>query len=480
MKPNHRPAYHFLPERNWMNDPNGLIQWQGQTHLFFQYTPDSALSGTKHWGHAVSTDRVHWQHWPVALSPTPGGPDAGGCWSGCAVDHDGVPTFIYTGIDPQVVCLATSADGLRTWAKHPANPVLAGPPPELGEAARKEFRDPYVWREDGAWHLVMGCLQAGAGGLILRYRSTDLVQWDYAGVLLRGDQRQTEPFPTGTMWECPNYLTLNGRRVLIYSAYSAIEHVQYPVYYAASESDQPFTLSAQGIVAYGPSFYAPHARRLDDGRTLMLGWLKESRPDAAQVADGWSGVMSLPLVLTWRPDTPPNTQGAGGALGVAPAEELKTLRGEHRHFENVALAPGAAEMFSQLASDCLEIEAVFEPGPDAEFGLRLRAAPDGEEQTLVSYDATRQRLVVDTRQSSLDPDVTRGAYEAPARLDTNGQVRLHVYLDRSVLEVFANDRTCLASRIYPTRADSLGLSLFSRAGSARLVTLDVWKMGSIW
>src|SRR5947209_10067528 len=115
MPPNHRPAFHFLPERNWMNDPNGLIEWQGQTHLFYQYNPHGAFPDTIHWGHAVSADRVHWQHLPIALAPTPGGPDAGGCWTGSAVDNAGLPTLIYTGVHPQVVCLAASTDGLLTW-----------------------------------------------------------------------------------------------------------------------------------------------------------------------------------------------------------------------------------------------------------------------------------------------------------------------------------------------------------------------------
>src|SRR5947209_17224863 len=94
----HRPGFHFLPAKNWMNDPNGLIQWKGQYHLFYQYNPHSALHSTIHWGHAVSPDLLHWQDLPIALSPTPGGHDAEGCWSGCAVNHNGIPTLIYTGV----------------------------------------------------------------------------------------------------------------------------------------------------------------------------------------------------------------------------------------------------------------------------------------------------------------------------------------------------------------------------------------------
>ena len=114
----HRPRYHFLPPSGWMNDPNGLIQWEGRYHLFYQYSPEfgdvppSHRTATlKHWGHAVSDDLVHWEHWPVALTPTPGGPDKDGCYSGCAVDNDGVPTIVYTGVFPQCACIATSTDG---------------------------------------------------------------------------------------------------------------------------------------------------------------------------------------------------------------------------------------------------------------------------------------------------------------------------------------------------------------------------------
>src|SRR6266508_2033881 len=122
----HRPQYHFLPPANWMNDPNGLIQWQGTYHLFYQYNPLSPLSGSKHWGHASSPDLVHWQHLPIALSPTPDGPDHSGAWSGCAVNWEGLPTLVYTGRDNQSehVCLASSRDGLLGWQKYRGNPVL--------------------------------------------------------------------------------------------------------------------------------------------------------------------------------------------------------------------------------------------------------------------------------------------------------------------------------------------------------------------
>ena len=124
----HRPVFHFLPVKNWMNDPNGVIQWNGQYHLFYQYNPHGAFHGTIHWGHAVSSDLVHWRHLPIALTPTPEGLDKDGCWSGCAIDNNGVPTLFYTGVFPQVQCTATSSDDhLLTWQKHP-EPVISAPP----------------------------------------------------------------------------------------------------------------------------------------------------------------------------------------------------------------------------------------------------------------------------------------------------------------------------------------------------------------
>ena len=125
-----RPFYHFLPPANWMNDPNGAIYWKGLYHLFYQHNPNDAAHDTIHWGHCVSEDLVHWRHLPIALAPTPGGPDRDGCYSGVAVDHDGIPTLVYHGV-PDGICLATSRDDLRTWEKSPQNPVIGQPSPAI-------------------------------------------------------------------------------------------------------------------------------------------------------------------------------------------------------------------------------------------------------------------------------------------------------------------------------------------------------------
>src|SRR5262249_12018171 len=144
------------PPANWMNDPNGLIQWKGVYHIFYQYNPEGAFHHKIHWGHATSTDLVHWTHLPIALAPTPNSPDEDGCWSGCAVDNDGMPTIVYSGRGgtQELPCIATSddVDTLLTWQKYSGNPVIEAPPEGLDIV---EFRDHCVWREGATWYQVI-------------------------------------------------------------------------------------------------------------------------------------------------------------------------------------------------------------------------------------------------------------------------------------------------------------------------------------
>ena len=138
-----RPSFHFIAPSNWMNDPHGLVKWQGQYHLFYQYNPHGPFHGSIHWGHAVSDDLVHWRDLAIALAPEPGGYDQDGCWTGCFVNDNGLPTIFYTAAFPQSVAAAVSHDDLQTWEKIPENPLIPGPPAEIGVLAGGHFRDPF-------------------------------------------------------------------------------------------------------------------------------------------------------------------------------------------------------------------------------------------------------------------------------------------------------------------------------------------------
>lgn len=472
----HRPRYHFTAPANWMNDPNGLIQWQGVHHLFYQYNPDSPLHGNIHWGHAASADLVHWEDWPVALAPTPDSPDADGVYSGCAVDDNGVPTLIYSGnrrvpgADPpmrvQRTCIATSADGLRTWTKDPGNPVIPDIPPGLDLV---QYRDPSVWREGDMWYQVTGAGFPDVGGTALVYRSRDLRDWEYLHPLCVGDVHRTEPIWTGTMWECPQFFPLDDTHVLLISAWD--RGTKTTPYLTGDYADHRLTPRAVGLLDLGWSFYAPQSYRDDRGRRIMLGWLREERPNADLVAAGWAGAMSIPRILSARPD---------GTLGSVPAPEMEALRGEHVHLADSAITPDSRDLLGDLRGNCMEIVAEFTGGDAATFGLIVGRSPDGAEETRIVYDRARAHLSVDRTRSSTAVTPERPVVGGACPLEEDDTLRLHIFLDGSIVEIFANDRACLTARIYPSQSASGGIDLFARGGEAHLSRFDCWTMASIW
>jgi beta-fructofuranosidase len=461
----HRPQYHFLPEANWINDPNGLIQWQGRYHLFYQYNPNGPFHGTIHWGHAVSLDLVHWTPLPIALAPSPGGPDQDGCWSGCAVNNHGLPTLLYTGVYPQTQCLAWSEDGLLTWKKHPGNPVLASPPPglEVVGGPRWDWRDPWVWKENDTWSMLVGSGIRGVGGALLLYQSSDLIQWDYLHPLLVGDQLNLSE-----VWECPSLVPLGDKHLLLVSPVPESRHTYYMT---GAYTRQKFSPATVGKTDDGPYFYAAQPLLDEQGRRLLWGWIKEGRDVQAQRAAGWSGVMSLPRVLDLQPD---------GALGMTPAPELAALRDRRDQWADLPLTSTARAVLSGLHGPCLEIMAEFEPQAARQFGLWVCCSVDQAERTLIAYDVVQQQLVMDRSRSSLSPTVDREAHTAPLALSAGERLRLHIFIDHSVVEIFANGRVCLTSRVYPTRPDSVHVELFALAGHAKVTSLDIWTLNPIW
>ncbi len=467
----HRPQYHFQAPSGWMNDPHGLIQWQGQYHLFYQHNPDAAYHDAICWGHAVSDDLVHWRDLPIALRPTLPGVDAEGCWSGCTVDDNGVPTIFYTGVYPQTVCVAKSQGDLLTWEKGD-HPVIDGPPAEMRDMSGGHFRDPLVWRENGGWFLLMASKIEGVGGMVLLYRSHDLVEWEYLYPLMVGDIHKAEPFWTGSMWECPNLLDFGDRRALIVSTQATPSDHLTPIYFTGTFEDNHFIAGAPAVLAHGYYFYAPQVMRTDDGRHLMWGWIKEARSQRVSEWAGWSGLASLPLEVSLDDDD---------RLLVQPARELRSLRSSEWSFSEVLVDPDANTLLDDVQGDCIEIIAEFAPQSKGEYGLAVRCSPDGQEQTHIVYQPEAGRLIVERQDSSLSPEVERNTREATVDLAENEALKLHIYLDRSVIEIFVNDgRSYLVDRIYPLRPDSLGIGLLSRGAVARVTSLDVWALKSIW
>jgi beta-fructofuranosidase len=232
-----------------------------------------------------------------------------------------------------------------------------------------------------------------------------------------------------------------------------------------------FTPERTSILDNGGSFYAPQVMLDEHDRRLMWGWLREDRDAQAQMAAGWSGVLSLPTELSMDGD---------GTLCVRPVAELTSLRAEHRQYRGVTVRSAQDNRLDSVAGTRLEIRAVFAVGTANQVGLHLFQSPDGVEQTRIFFDSDRQELVIDRERSSLDPGTVRDVRSTPLRLPPDGVLALRVFLDGSVIEVFANDRVCLTSRVYPTLEDSRGVRPFANGAAAELRSLDAWDMLPIW
>lgn len=456
----HRPRYHFLPPSNWMNDPNGLIQWKGKYHLFYQHNPNSPLWGDMHWGHAVSEDLIHWADLPIALAPTPGGPDESGCFSGCAVDNGGVPTFIYTGTrgarcEIQTQCIATSNDDLLTWQKHPANPVLSEVPAECGQTA--DFRDPFVWKEGNIWYAVIGSRIKDADGVVFLYRSSNLTQWEYLNPLFIGSDSRH-----GRIWECPNFFKLGDHWVLIISGHTGTATGEV-FYFVGHYENHRFTPTSEGVLDYG-ALYAPLTFIDDQNRRLLIGWLRETRSDIDQQHAGWSGVQSIPRVLTLDSQQ---------RLQMIPVPELEMIRGKHHHFEAVDLTQP-----TPLTGCALDILAEFNPSSAGYYGLSVACSPDGVERTDIIYDATTQRLSVRKASPEAHNATNTHNREIPHSLAADEALQLRILLDGSVVEIIANYRTSITSRSYPSQPESNHIQLLG--SKAHLRSLNIWEMPSIW
>jgi beta-fructofuranosidase len=469
----HRPQYHFLPVANWLNDPNGLIHWQGRYHMFYQYNPHAAQWGDIHWGHADSPDLVHWTHRPIALAPLAGGPDADGCWSGCAVDAGapGEAAFLYTGVIRaadghfrESACLAWAGGELEELRRDAANPVVAFPPPGMKTTG---FRDHSVWKQPDGWRMAIGSGIEGQGPAALLYASADLRAWEYLGPLCAGADVPSTEIGMGTMWECPSVFFDGGQTGLIVSA-TGPDSMHGPVIMTGRYADPRFYPQRVEKLDYGGmSFYAPQTFRDQSGRVLMFGWLTETRGSEAQLRAGWSGAMSLPRQVRIDPQGKPR---------YAFVTELESLRREGLHLREERIQSGLRPLGVHSAQ--VEIRLELERGTAARGGLSLLRSPDGEEETRLVIDWEREQIILERSKSSL-VETGMSALSAPLVME-NGLLRLHLYLDGSTFECISAERTALTGRVYPARADSLDAGLFAAGGEWLLRRFDLYQLAAAW
>ncbi|HLH55545.1 MAG TPA: glycoside hydrolase family 32 protein [Verrucomicrobiae bacterium] len=441
------PIFHVTAPAQWINDPNGPIFHNGYYHLFYQLHPYSDKDGTKYWGHVRSRDLAKWEHLPIALAPlNDRGEEA--VWSGCCtLNRARQPMIFYTSIaigksafDHAEQWAAVGDTDLIRWQRSTANPVLSEA--LHGDKKIYDWRDPFVFHEAGRTFLVTGghiARQGEAAVNIYEAQNRELTQWRYQGVLFK--------IPDAPTAECPNFFRLGNQWVLFVSPYGKVQ-------YFIGDFDLKscrFTQRKQGLVDYGPNFYAPNTMLLDNGNRITWGWI-----NGFPGGHGWNGCLSLPRRLSIDPD---------GELRQRPAPELAALRGPQAAWRNLALAD-SAQRLSLPGAGSLEILLNLDFGNAKALVIELK--PRAAESSPVTIHCGPEGLTV-------------GKETAPARWlrghGKNGELR--IFVDRSVLEVVANEKEWVTKTISPLAADS-ELLVRSEGGRATLKLAKAWPMRTIW
>ena len=383
------PALHIRPRFGWLNDPNGLCRIDGTFHVFFQFNPIAPVHRDICWGHATSTDLLHWQEAPVALRPRPGLIDGAGCWSGCVIDDAGTPTAVYTANPDHAgnagVTLARSDRSLIAWEQD-EKPVLQTP----DRAGIGEVRDPFLFSYEGKRYALQGAGERSGRPQILLYDCDDLKAWIELDPLLTDDDPIARQVADANIWECPNLARIDARWVLLISIWRWVDDAHHlaGVRYLVGElvrhdGGLRFQPSSGGTLDEGPAFYAPQLMT-DGDRTLLWGWSWElGRSEEQVAAAGWAGVLTFPRELSVRE----------GILDSGPASELARLR-----TPPLAWQPGAP-----VTASAFEIVAT---GP-----VTLRLVDDGTDSAVCTSQGPARILVDGSLVEMFDAGVsftTRG------------------------------------------------------------------------
>jgi beta-fructofuranosidase len=384
------------------------------------------------------------------------------------------------GIDAGV-CVATAQDDeLIRWKKHPANPII--PMPKKGQPGHGVYRvwDPYLWLEGDTYYCLLGgnTLPNGEDTLYL-CKSDDMVNWKALHPFYQAEPSWTVP---GEDCSCPDFFKLADKHVLM-----CISHkVGGRCYIGRYEKEMFYPERHVRMNWPGGNFFAPESLEDDKGRRVFWAWVTDPRFITTQAATG-SGVQSLPRVLSLDKN---------GTLRITPVKELETLRRNHPHIGSMAVKADSETTLEGIAGDCLELAVSIEPGKARRVGLKVRCSPDDKEQTGIWYDASAKKLIIDMSRSTLREDVaytdcpldsggirkpsdvkhSRKTVEAPFALRDGETLEIRIFMDKPMLEVFANDRQCVTQQIFPKRDDSLCVKVCAEGGAATVQSVDAWDM----
>jgi beta-fructofuranosidase len=482
----YRPIYHFISPESTLNDPNGLCYWKGNWHMFYQgYPPED---NRQHWGHAVSKDLIHWKDLPYAIYPSP----ERAVFSGATFVEDNRVIAMYHGTTVGNMVAVSDDPLLLNWEKLTGNAVISSQS-KTGFPLPYRVFDPCIWKKNDVYYsLSGGRTPTGPAEKQVRanflFRSKDLVNWEYLHEFTEGDRFTL----VGDDGACPYFWPIGNRYILPF--FSHMSGGQYLL----GDYD---TLKNKMIVtnhgkfnfgAWGPSgVHAPSATPDGKGAVIIIFNMNPGKPTGE-----WDQIMTLPrrLTLAGKDD-----------LAIEPAGDIESLRYNRQEVKNLKLPANKEVVLPNIKGNAMELSLEVDPAMAPMIELNVLRSPGKEEFTRIAFfrnrgfNAVRQGLIdappagvspwnfnsslisIESSYASLHPDVNPRAPEtAPILMDQNEPLRLRVFIDKSVVEVFVNGKQALAVRVYPSRNDSVGVSLKAQGKDSELKLLEAWQMKSIY
>lgn len=460
-----RGNYHLQPPIGWMNDPNGFVYYKGMYHLFYQFHPYSANGGLMYWGHAVSEDLISWQYLPVALSPDREY-DADGCWSGSAIVEGGRLYLVYTGHYDrngkrvQTQNLAYSDDGIHFF-KYEGNPIIG--PSQLPEGtSAADFRDPYIWKREGKYYILVGTMEEGAAKVQL-YESDDLFHWSYKNDFLRRTH-------AGYCWECPSLVSFEETELFVCSPVD-YPHGEYAYWnynsnvYATGKVDYTtgkMQASAFSEIDAGLDFYAAQLIRGKDGKIVMTAWMNmwNRKNVTSLLGDGWAGAQILPREVGLR----------GGTLIQKPAE---AIYGYCKNTVRITDRLEGSRSYENVDGRCVRLKVSADLQEAESFTVSVFV---GEEcQTDISYEKSTQTVKFDRSKSGYpvtadEREKSEGRYRLAKYPLENGVLEMEIFLDKSSVEIFFGKGELTMSSLSYNAETASGI-VFSCKGNA-LVNIE--------
>lgn len=463
-----RPHYHAMPNTGWTNEPYGLMFADDRYHLFFQKNPNAPQLFFMHWGHLSSPDLVHWKEEKIALSPSVGF-DSYGVWSGTSILTDSTPVLFYTGVDGVKAGIGSAFpadDSLISWNKLPDNPLIPAPPAGY---AHRDFRDPYVWKSDTLYYMIVGSgLQQNGGGILFTYRSSDLKHWEVISPLYQRNGTQT-----GEFWEMPVFSQIDDSSYIL-----AVTPVPTPskraetIYWVGTWENEIFVprqSEPKKLELIQENLLSPAFDRDEQNRLTYIGIIPEDRNADDQIAAGWRHHFSLPRVV--------RLLGDGVTIGQIPHPNLCRLRKDTLQFSNRVITIGQTGNLTEVQGNQLELEMELSASDTSYFEIQLLKNASSTIYTSIHFDFEHHKVALDRRKSGLST-ATKDYRETAYVYSQQKTVKVSVFIDRSVLEVFIDDLVVFSARVYPPENALFG-DLITHKGKVEVLHAFVWEMKNL-